>query len=436
MRWGIRKRLRASFTEFFELESAGGVVLILATAIALFLANSPWAENFQQLLQTDLSLPGTHLNLLHWINDGLMAIFFLVAGAEIKRELIQGELSTLQKAAMPIAAAIGGMAVPALIYFLFNRGTPFERGWGIPMATDIAFSLGVLALLGSRIPIGLKVFLTALAIVDDLGAILVIAVFYSSSLSWAWLGVAGILLGGMAVANRIGVKALSVYLLTGAGVWLCFLNSGVHPTVAGVLVGLLIPVAFENPKSKIQNPQSKMEPAPATPHSALETPQSTIPKSQSTISEESPIDRLIHFLHPWVAFGIVPIFALANAGVAFSGIGLSSMQQSLPLGIVIGLFLGKPIGIMGFSWLASKLRIGQLPDSVTWNQLAGMGFLAGIGFTMSLFIGELAFSGSESLLLAKFGILIGSLVSAIIGFICLRSCTNERQQLEPMAESN
>ncbi len=404
MRGGIRKRLRASFTEFFELESAGGVVLILATAIALVLANSPWVDNFVAFLQTDLSLPGTHLNLLHWINDGLMAIFFLVAGAEIKRELVQGELSTFKKAAMPIAAAIGGMIVPALIYFAFNRGTPFVRGWGIPMATDIAFSLGILALLGSRIPIGLKVFLTALAIVDDLGAILVIAVFYSSSLDWEWLGVAGILLGGLVVAKRIGIKALFVYLLTGVAVWWCFLNSGVHATVAGVLVGLLIPVASQ--------------------------------KQDESCSTKSPIDRLIHILHPWVAFGIVPIFALANAGVAFHGTTVSTLQQSVPLGILLGLFVGKPLGIFGFSWFASKLNFGQLPDKVSWAQIAGMSFLAGIGFTMSLFIAELAISGSEALPLAKIGILLGSLVSAIVGFIWLKACSRSDQQLKSNSVDN
>jgi|CXWL01.1.fsa_nt_gi NhaA family Na+:H+ antiporter len=418
MRGAIRKKIRASFVEFVQLESSGGVVLILATAISLFLANSPWSPDFQRLLQMDLSLPGIHLNLIHWVNDGLMAIFFLVAGAEIKRELVHGELSTFKKAAMPIAAAIGGMAVPALIYFLFNRGTPFVRGWGIPMATDIAFSLGILALLGSRIPLGLKVFLTALAIVDDLGAILVIAVFYSSSLGWGWLGMAGLLLGIAFVLRQFRVQSLVPFCLIGIGAWFCMLHSGIHATVAGVLVGLLIPAS-----GKEQDESSSTNSVKGNPQSTVHNPQ-----------PESPIDRLIHSLHPWVAFAIVPIFALANAGVAFEGITVSALQQGVPLGIIAGLFVGKPIGILGFSWVASKLRFGDLPYGVSWSQVIGMAFLAGIGFTMSLFIAELAFSGSGSLPIAKFGILIASLISAAVGFVLLRSFSHSNQEI--LSESN
>lgn len=385
---GLRRRLRQSFAEFFALESSGGMVLIAAAVVALVLANSSIAEPFSNVLAyrigADFSSVDLELSIKHWINDGLMAIFFLVVGLEIKRELLVGELSSRQRAALPIAAAIGGMLIPALLYACVCQGTPEIRGWGIPMATDIAFSLGVLALLGSRAPIALKVFLAALAIVDDIGAVLVIACFYSDGIAWEWLGIGLGLVALLAGAGRIGVKSLFIYLAVGALVWICFLQSGVHATVAGVLVAFTIPTVAKNP------------------------------------NDPSPLERLEHALHPVQTYGIVPAFALANAGVSLSGFQISHMATGMPLGILAGLVLGKPIGILAACYVAVRSNLAELPHRTSWRQILGAGMLAGIGFTMSLFIAELAFAESESLSRSKLAILGASAISALLGFIVLQ----------------
>jgi len=331
--------------------------------------------------------------LLLWINDGLMAIFFFLVGLEIKREIIEGRLSSIQKAALPIIAAIGGMIVPALIYAIFNLEDPTAlKGWAIPAATDIAFALGILALLGSRVPIALKVFLLALAIIDDLGAIIIIALFYTSELSVEVLAIAAIGMGVLGYLNYRGVTRLAPYLVTGLVIWVCVLKSGVHATLAGVIIALFIPLRLRDTQ------------------------------------DQSPLKVVEHGLAPWVAFGIMPIFAFANAGVSLSGLSFDDLFAGIPLGIALGLFLGKQIGIMGFVWGGVRLGIAKLPDGASWSQIYGISMLAGIGFTMSLFIGTLAFSDPEHAAAVRIGVLAGSIASAILGFLLLRQVLPEADQ--------
>lgn len=350
--------------EFFKLEAASGIVLFACAVAALVLANSPFAESYHALWQTAVA----GLSFHHWINDGFMAIFFLVIGLEIKREITQGELSSIQKASLPIAAALGGIVVPALIYAFFNRGTIGSAGWGIPMATDIAFALGVLNLLGKRVPVSLKLFLTAFAIVDDMGAVLVIALFYTAQISWIFLALGVGTLGALFIFNRKGVLRSAIYLTLGVLIWFAFLKSGIHATVAGVLLAFVIP-------------------------------------TRTGI-------KLEHILHPWVSFGIMPLFALANAGVSFSG---GTLFHPINLGIIAGLMLGKQIGITLFSWVAVQLRLASLPDDIRWIQLYATGWLGGIGFTMSLFIANLAFDDAHLVDVAKLGILAASVLAGAIG---------------------
>ncbi len=371
-------------------EAAGGVVLMAAAATALVLDNSPLSWLYDMLLSTPVVLQigalGIDKPLLLWINDGLMAIFFFLVGLEIKREIVEGRLSTVRTAALPVVAAVGGMAIPALIYVLLNSGDPAAlRGWAIPAATDIAFALGVLALLGSRVPPALKVFLLALAIIDDLGAIVIIALFYTSDLS---VGALGIAFGGAALLawmNARGIQKTAPYLLVGLVIWVCVLKSGVHATLAGVLVALFIPINKGAPRSQI-----------------------------------SPLVRLEHGLAPWVAFGVMPIFAFANAGVSLSGLSFADLLSGIPLGIAAGLFVGKQIGIFAFVWAAVKLGVARMPEGTTWLQIYGVSLLAGIGFTMSLFIGTLAFAAPESAAAVRIGVLAGSTLSAILGYAVLR----------------
>ena len=350
--------------EFFKLEAASGIVLFACAVVALVWANSPLAASYHTLWQ--VSFAG--LSLHHWMNDGLMAIFFLVVGLEIKREITQGELSSIQKASLPIAAALGGMVVPALIYIFFNQGTTGAAGWGIPMATDIAFAIGVLTLLGKRVPIALKLFLTAFAIVDDMGAVLVIALFYTAQISWLFLALGFAVLGALLILNRMGVLKSSIYLILGILIWFAFLKSGIHATVAGVLLAFVIP-------------------------------------TQTGI-------KLEHNLHPFVSFGIMPLFALANAGVSLSG---GTLFQPINLGIIAGLVIGKQVGITLFSWLAVRLGFAELPKGIRWVQIYATGWLGGIGFTMSLFIANLAFSEADLVDVAKLGILVASVLAGIAG---------------------
>ena len=384
----------ARLLDFFRFEAAGGIVLAFATLAALVLANSPLAPVYRAFLDVpvEVRLGGFEIAkpLLLWINDGLMAVFFLLVGLELKRELIEGHLSTPQKASLPAFAAVGGMVAPALIYLAFNRADEAAvRGWAIPAATDIAFALGVLALLGSRVPTALKAFLLSVAIFDDLGAIVIIAAFYTAKLDPTALMMAALLVGVLAVLHQMRVMRRAPYMVIGVLLWVAVLKSGVHATLAGVALALFIPL-----------------------HAA----EGADPRHTS----ESPLLELEHELHPWVAFGVLPLFAFANAGLPLAGLSLADLMQPVPLGIAAGLLLGKPIGVMLMALLATRLRVAALPDGIGWPHLLGAALLCGIGFTMSLFIASLAFEpGAMGAGLDRLGILAGSLASGVAGFFVL-----------------
>ncbi len=388
---------RSPLGAFLKSEAAGGVLLMISAALALIIANSPVVPLYFATLGSYVA----GLSILHWINDALMAVFFLLVGLEIKRELLEGQLSTWSRRALPGIAALGGMVVPALIFLALTRGDPVAmRGWAIPAATDIAFALGVLALLGSRVPVSLKIFLTALAILDDLGAVIIIALFYTKGLSLPMLGLAGACIVGLIVLNRLHVTKLWAYLGLGALLWFFVLKSGVHATLAGVALALTIPIGDG---------------------------------SDSDEPEHSPLHTLEHWLHPYVAFLIVPIFGFANAGVSFTGMTPASALAPVPLGIALGLFLGKQIGVFGFSWLAIRAGLAAMPAQANTLQLYGVALLCGIGFTMSLFIGALAFDSPELGKATKIGVLLGSIASAVLGAIVLRMA-GRRQAAERPAE--
>jgi Na+:H+ antiporter, NhaA family len=378
-------RPRSMMRAFLDGQASGGLVLMGAAALALVVANSPLAPAYFGALGTYLG----PLNVGHWINDGLMAVFFLVVGLEIKREVVDGQLSTWSRRVLPGVAAMGGMAVPALVFLLFNASDPVaSRGWAIPSATDIAFALGVVSLLGSRVPASLKVFLTALAIIDDLGAVVIIALFYSGDLSVLHLGGAAAVLALLVALNRLGVTRLWPYLALGVLLWLLVLGSGVHATIAGVLLALTIP----------------LHPAPAEPDDA-----------------HSPLHRLEHALHPWSTFLVIPIFGFANAGVSFAGLGLEALTSDLTLGVALGLLVGKVVGVFGTAALVIRMGWADVPMGAGRMQLLGVALLCGIGFTMSLFIGLLAFAGAPLLQEeVKVGILAGSLVAGLLGYAVLR----------------
>ncbi len=367
----------AFLNKFCAAEAAGGIVLMVAAAIALGVANSPLADTYFTSLHAEFA----GLSVGHWINDGLMALFFLLVGLEIKREMVVGQLSSWGDRALPGLAALGGMAVPALLYALVNRHDPQTlSGWAIPAATDIAFALGVLSLLGSRVPASLKVFLSALAILDDLGAVLIIALFYTSELASGMLLAAAGLLAVLFVLNRLKVSALLPYLLVGALLWFCLLHSGIHATLAGVLLALFIPLG------------------------------------DTEADDASPLLKLESALHPWVAFLIVPLFGFANAGVSLAGMTPDKLLEPVPLGVALGLFLGKQLGIGALALLAIRSGLARLPEGASWLQLYGVALLCGIGFTMSLFIGALAFPGAPFLVdEVKVGVLLGSLLAALAG---------------------
>ncbi len=384
---------RPSFLQaFLRSEALGGYVLMAAALAALIIANSPAAPLYFDVLGSKLGFQAGPIVLretvLHWINDGLMAVFFLLVGLEIKREVLDGQLRGVSRIVLPGIAALGGMVAPALIYVLINIGSPETlRGWAIPAATDIAFALGILALLGSRVPTSLKIFLTALAILDDLGAIIIIALFYTAQLKVVALAMAGALLVCLFCLNRAGVTRLTPYLLIGAVLWYFVLKSGVHATLAGVALALTIPLS---------------------------------PRNAGKPGAHSPLHDLEHALHKPVALLIVPIFGFANAGVSFAGMGLASLAQPVPMGVALGLFLGKQLGVFGFAWLAIKAGVASPPRHATFTQLYGIALLCGIGFTMSLFIGALAFTDAASVDATKIGVLAGSLASGLIGFLLLR----------------
>jgi NhaA family Na+:H+ antiporter len=375
---------------FFESEASGGMILMGVTVIALLIANSPLADAYFGLLKTYV----LGLSVLHWINDALMAVFFLLVGLEIKREMLDGQLSTWPRRMLPGIAALGGMVVPALVYLAITWNEPNLRsGWAIPAATDIAFALGVLAILGSRVPTSLKIFLTALAILDDLGAIIIIALFYTSDLSLMMLGAAALCLVALIAFNRFGITALLPYLAVGAVLWFFVLKSGIHATLAGVALALTIPLQ---------------------------------PDPKKTRAEDAPLHRLEHALHKPVAYAIIPIFGLANAGVSLSGLSLDAILSPLPLGIALGLFIGKQVGVYAFSELAIRLNLADVPAGATRLQCYGVALLCGIGFTMSLFIGALAFPGQPELGDAtKIGVLMGSALSALAGYLLLSVAPRE-----------
>ena len=372
-----------AFQRFFRSGQIGGFLLLICVAISLLIANTASKESFEAFLETKLGFGAVNYSILAWINDALMAIFFLLVGLEIKRELIEGELSSMKSAALPVIAALGGMLVPAGIYFLFNKNNEAASGWGIPMATDIAFALAIIAMLGKSVPTSLKIFLAALAIVDDLGAILVIAIFYTNQIHFEYLAMAGGILLLLSLMNYFGVKNLFFYLIPGAFLWYFIHHSGIHATIAGVLL------AF------------------------------TIPTNETDV--ESPLEKLEHFLTVPVNYLIMPIFALANTNITFQKEMLSGLVSPLGLGIIIGLFAGKTIGVTFFSWLAVKLKWADLPTGAGWKHILGLGMLAGIGFTMSIFIALLSFSDELHISEAKFAILTASVISGLVGFVFLKS---------------
>jgi Na+:H+ antiporter, NhaA family len=424
------ERLARPFREFAELESSGGILLIACTAAALIWANSPWSGSYVHLWHTNLTFgfAGKLLSepLHFWINDGLMALFFLLVGLEIKREILVGELASFGKAALPIAAAIGGMIVPAGFYVLFNHGGPGASGWGIPMATDIAFALGVLALLGDRVPTSLKIFLAALAIVDDIGAVLVIAFFYTEQISWISVGIAGLFFAALTAANRAGVRHPLIYLILGVGLWLAFLQSGIHATVAGVLLAMTIPAreridshAFLARSEEILAEFRRAEQEGGTVESGASKSAALDLLAHDCARAKSPMLRFEHVLAPWNKHVIMPVFALANAGVVLDAGAERVLANPISLGVICGLVFGKPIGIVLFSWLATKSRVATMLAGTSWRQILGIGLLGGIGFTMSLFVANLAFGDALGLEVAKVGILVASVIAGIAGVIVL-----------------
>lgn len=381
-----------AFKDFFRSGQIGGVILLICVAVSLFIANSSYAQGFSNLLATDFGFTfGTQVyafSVSAWINDALMAVFFLLVGLEIKREMVEGELSSLKKASLPVVAALGGMLVPAFIYFLFNKGETTASGWGIPMATDIAFALAIISMLGKSVPTSLKVFLAALAIVDDLGAILVIAVFYTNEVHFDYLLMAGGIILLLLAFNFFNIKQLYFYLIPGIFLWYFIHHSGIHATIAGVLLAL------------------------------------TIPTNKTSV--ESPLEKLEHLLNGPVNYFIMPIFALANTNITFQKEMVAGLFSPLGMGIIIGLFVGKTIGVTLFSWVAVKLKLGSLPSRSGWKHIIGLGMLAGIGFTMSIFISLLSFSDELHVTEAKFAILCASVISGLVGFIFLKSIPKKK----------
>jgi Na+:H+ antiporter, NhaA family len=402
----VEKTRSAALTfveNFLRLEAAGGILLVAAALVALAWANSPWSAGYDALLDVPIAVQVGALALdkplLLWVNDALMAIFFLLVGLEIKREVMQGELASVRKAALPCIAALGGVVAPALAYAAVNWGNASTMsGWAIPAATDIAFSLGVLALLGPRAPAGLKIFLLALAIIDDLAAIVIIALFYTAELSHLSLGLAAAGIAGLAALNLGGVKRITPYVLAGIFLWVCVLKSGVHATLAGVAIGFAIPLRGAQGDA------------------------------------DSPLRQVEHSLHPWVTYAILPVFAFANAGVTLTGLSAAMLLHPVTLGIALGLVVGKQVGVFGFAWVAIRLGLGSLPAAAGWLQLYGVALLTGIGFTMSLFVGTLAFEpAAKQDDAVRIGVLAGSLVSALAGYLVLYAASSGRKAVEAAA---
>ena len=423
------EKITAPVNKFIHQEHTSGIVLFISVVLAIVWVNSPLQHFYQELwdIKFTIGFAGHMLDhSLHlWINDGLMAIFFFVIGLELKREFISGELSSIKKASMPMIAALGGMLVPAFIYFLINKGLPSEHGWGIPMATDIAFALALLSIAGKRIPPSVKVFLSALAVADDLGAVLVIAVFYSSHIALEPLTIGTWLLVILLIGNKMGIRSIAFYLVIGFAVWVAFLLSGIHATIAGVLVAFTIPARTRiNEKSYANNLRKLLF------HFEKEIPNNstlTTPEQHHTIEQikklstdaETPLQKIEFMLHPWVAFVVMPLSALANAGIVIGSNFFSALINPVSLGVTLGLLAGKFIGVLTGTWLMVKFG-GQLPAKSTWKQIAGVALLAGVGFTMSLFISGLAFSHPGMVDQAKYGILLASLLAGFLGVMVLK----------------
>jgi len=425
----MAQRIAAPVERFLHTETGSGILLLVAAAVALVWANSPWSASYDSLWHTPITLGfgewGMTESLHFWINDGLMTLFFMVAGLEIKRELVEGELSDIRRAALPIAAAIGGMAIPALIYFAFNTAEATRNGWGIPMATDIAFAIGILSLLGSRVPSALRILLLAVAIIDDVGAILVIAIFYSAGVSLEGLAIVGAGLVFLVFIQRLGVRPGGAYIFPLIVMWAGLHEAGIHPTIAGVIVGLATPVKPWLSREKfVEIAEASLDEfQQSTEHAGGEDMMEPL-KRLSVAGREavSPVARLNAGYHPWVAYLIMPLFALANAGVNLGGVEFGMEHSSMVMiGIGAGLALGKPVGIIAASWLFVKCNLCTLPRGVTWGGIMILGFAAGIGFTMAIFIAELAFPGSPYLGLGKLAILIATAIAGIASLLLGRA---------------
>lgn len=425
----VRKIIISPFQKFVRVESLSGILLFGATILALVLANSPLADRFQSLWQYEIGIYSSGFELVKplilWINDGLMTIFFFLIGLEIKRELLIGELNSLKKASFPLFAAIGGMLVPVLVFLLLNKNPDNSHAWGIPMATDIAFSLAILTLLGKRVPIGLKVFLIAFAIVDDLGAVMVIALFYSGSIKWSLIGISMVLLALLFFLSHRKYFSHGVFLTAGIIIWYLFLKAGIHPTIAGVLMALTIPIRRQIGEETYVNnlcnivDDIKESADPSTPLLTKEQIEGIDELEDWAEKVQSPLQHLEHKLHNWVAYLIMPVFALSNAGVGFRG-GVS-LDGSFAGIIAVSLIAGKLLGVTFFAWIAVKSGMAELPEQVNFKQVTGVALLAGVGFTMSIFVANLAFFGNDFLLdSAKAGILIGSLIAGVSGYLVLR----------------
>jgi len=424
------EKIIAPVNRFIHLEYTSGIVLLCSVIIAIIWANSRWHEFYHHLWEIDFSVGFDAYILskpLHiWINDGLMAIFFFVIGLELKREFMEGELSTLSKASLPMMAALGGMLVPALIYYIINKDTEASHGWGIPMATDIAFALALLSMAGKHIPSSVKVFLSALAVADDLGAVLVIAFFYTAEVNFISLGIGGLFLLGLIIGNYLGIRNSAFYLVLGIGVWIGFLLSGVHATIAGVLVAFTIPAMTRINENEYAESLRKLsydfdKEIPS--NSTLTTPQQhrTIQHVKNlSLAAETPLQKIEQALHPWVAFLIMPLFALANSGIMIGADIFTAIINPVSIGVTTGLVIGKFVGIISFTWILVKTGLGKLPDQAKWKHIIGVALLAGIGFTMSLFISGLAFKNPIFVDQAKYGILLASIVSGILGTIVLK----------------
>jgi NhaA family Na+:H+ antiporter len=431
------------FQYFFRAEASSSILLAGATVLAFVWANSAFSSSYHDFWQTEFSLVlgdySISKTLRDWIDEGFMTIFFFIVGLEIKREILVGELATLKKAMLPAAAAVGGMVFPALIYFGFNRGLPGVGGWGIPMATDIAFAMGAISVLGRRLPAGIRIFLSALAIVDDLGAVIVIALFYTEKIVALYLLTGIVIFLLMVIANLLWIRRTLVYAFLGIALWLAFLGSGLHATVAGVIVAMCIPARGKYPTEKfvekVAGYLGQVDcPTDGCGYSILlnEKHMDAVQSIELACHDvETPLQRLEHSLHPWVVFVIVPLFALANAGLTIGEMDVSAALASpVMLGILCGLLFGKPVGITLFSWLAVKLKLSSLPAGVTWAHVFGTGILGGIGFTMSLFITDLSFRQPAMMDYAKVGVLLGSILAGIAGLLYLTATSSKRHRPE------